>query len=70
MAKGEIARFEQFLLCHYVFEKPSATEASESVFMWERIKPLASSEAFYTPIGDNRYFMSYAKGIPALATAK
>ena len=31
VAKGEIARFEQFLLSHYVFKKPSAAEASESV---------------------------------------
>ena len=33
MAKGEIARFEQFLFCHYVLKSPSAAEASESVFM-------------------------------------
>ena len=30
MAKGEIA--------HYVFKKPSAAEASESVYMRERVK--------------------------------
>ena len=38
MAKGEIARFVQFLLCHYVFKKASAAEASESVYMRERVK--------------------------------
>ena len=38
MGKEEIARFEQFLFfCHYVFKKPSAAEASESVYMRERV---------------------------------
>ena len=32
-----VARFEQFLLCHYVFKKPSAAEASESVYIRERV---------------------------------
>ena len=35
MAKGEIARF---FFCHYVFKKLSAAEASESVYMSERVK--------------------------------
>ena len=41
--KGNIARFVQFLLLSYVFKKPSAAEASESVYMrkrvniWERV---------------------------------
>ena len=26
-----------FLFCHYVFKKPSAAEASESVYMRERV---------------------------------
>ena len=38
VAKGEIARFVQFLLLsHYVFKKLSAAEASESVYMRERV---------------------------------
>ena len=37
VAKGEIARFEQFLLLSLCFQKPSATEASESVYMRERV---------------------------------
>ena len=38
MAKGEIARFEQFLLLSLRFlKKPSAAEASESVYMRERV---------------------------------
>ena len=39
--KREIARFELFFLkknCDYVFKKPSAAEASESVYMRERVK--------------------------------
>ena len=31
------ARFEQFVLCHYVFIKPSAAEMSESAYMRERV---------------------------------
>ena len=27
-----------FFFCHHVFKKPSAAEASESVYMWERVK--------------------------------
>ena len=41
MAKGEIARFVQFILLSlYVFKKSSAAEASESVYMRERVKDL------------------------------
>ena len=44
VAKGEIAHFVQlhvlcnFFFCHYVLKKLSAAEASESVFMRERVK--------------------------------
>ena len=38
VTKGEIARFVQFLFfCYNVFKKPSAAEASESVYMRERV---------------------------------
>ena len=39
VAKGEIAPIlSNFSFCHYVFKKPSAAEASESVYMRERVK--------------------------------
>ena len=39
MTKGEIAIFlSNFYFCHYVFKKPSVAEASESVYMRERVK--------------------------------
>ena len=41
VAKGEIARFEQFFFCHYVFKKLSAAEASDNVYMREREKTLS-----------------------------
>ena len=41
VSKGEIARLEQFLLCHYVFKKPSAAEASESVYMRETLNNIS-----------------------------
>ena len=37
VAKGEIALCN-FFFCHYVFKKPSAAEASECVYMRERVK--------------------------------
>ena len=37
VAKGEIARFEQFLLLSQCFQKLSAAVASESVYMKERV---------------------------------
>ena len=40
MAKGEIVCFEQFLLSPQFFQKRrlAAAKASESVFIWERVK--------------------------------
>ena len=37
VTKRENACFEQFLLLSPSFQKPSAAEAPESVFIWERI---------------------------------
>ena len=34
-----------FFFCHYVFKKPSAAEASESVYMRERVKQPPSGES-------------------------
>ena len=38
VTKGEIARFEQYLLLSERFQKSSAAEASEIVYMWDRVK--------------------------------
>ena len=38
VTKGEIARFEQFLLLSQCFQKLFAAEASEIVCMCERVK--------------------------------
>ena len=38
LAKGEIARFEQFLVLPQCFQKSSAAEASESNCMFEQLK--------------------------------
>ena len=47
MAKGDIARYEQFLLLFdYVFKKSSAAEASESVYMRERVNPFQWTDYF------------------------
>ena len=43
VAKGEIARFEQFLLLSLRFQKAVCYRgASESVYMRERVKPSAT----------------------------
>ena len=38
LAKGEIARLEQFLLLSRCFQKSSAADASKCVYMWEGVK--------------------------------
>ena len=38
VAKVEIAQNEQFYFCQHVFKNVSAAEASESVYMRERVK--------------------------------
>ena len=37
-AKGEIAYYEQYLPLSQCFQKWSAAEASESIYMWRRVK--------------------------------
>ena len=38
--KEKLLVLSNFFFCHYVFKKLSAAEASESVYMRERVKPL------------------------------
>ena len=38
VAKGEIARFQQFLHLPHCFQKSSAADASKCVCKWERVK--------------------------------
>ena len=38
VAEGDIAHYVQFLLLLKVFQKSSAAEASESVFIWKMVK--------------------------------
>ena len=47
VAKGEIARFEQFLLLSKCFQKSSAADASKCVYMWERIKRQLNFHGYY-----------------------
>ena len=46
MAKGEIARFEQYLLSPHCLQKLSAAEALESVYKWERVKQFFNHISF------------------------
>ena len=46
VAKGEIARFEQFLLLTQCFQMSSAAEASESVYMREKAKKKLRKEMY------------------------
>ena len=43
MAKGEIARFEQFLFLSQCFQKSSAADASKGVYSWEKVKLIDQS---------------------------
>ena len=38
VGKGEIARYEQFLLFPQCFQKACFLEASKSVIVWEQVK--------------------------------
>ena len=40
VGKGEIARYEQFLLFPWCFQKACFPEASKSVIVWEWVNPL------------------------------
>ena len=44
VGKGEIARYEQFLLFPQCFQKASFPEASKSVIVWEWVKPLPNNK--------------------------
>ena len=38
VTKEKLLVLSNFFFCHYVFKKPSTAEASESVYMRERVK--------------------------------
>ena len=40
--KEKLLVLSNFFFCHYVFKKPSAEEASESVYMRERVKHIVT----------------------------
>ena len=47
VAKGEIGNFEQFLLLTQCFQKSSAAEASETIYMWERVITIIILHVFH-----------------------
>ena len=47
VSKEEIACFEQFLHLSQSFQNASAAEASERIYMWERITELSYQAKFY-----------------------
>ena len=47
--RNDLLVLSNFFFCHYVFKKPSATEASESVYMRERVNPF-KHRRFRTPL--------------------
>ena len=46
VGKGEIARYEQFLLFPQCFQKACFPGASKGVIVWERVKHLISNVGF------------------------
>ena len=38
--RGKFIVLSNYFFCHYVFKKQSAAEASESVYMRDRVKPV------------------------------
>ena len=49
VGKGEIARYEQFLIFPQCFQKACFPGASKGVIVWEWVNPLPKSP-FYTPV--------------------
>ena len=47
LGKGEIARYEQFLLFPQCFQKACFPGASKGVIVWERVNPLPHNAAFW-----------------------
>ena len=50
LATGEITPFDQFLLLSLCFQKLSAAEASESIYMWERVNCISNCRPILTPL--------------------
>ena len=51
VGKGEIAHYEQFLLCPQCFQKACFPEASKGVVVWEWIKSLHFNAIPHNPEG-------------------
>ena len=51
MTNGEIACFEQFFLFSLCLQMPSAADASESVYMWERLRCLVGKTSTFLRTG-------------------
>ena len=51
--KEKLLVLSNFFFCHYVFKKPAAAEASESVYMRERVNPFPDTEAVWRLAADN-----------------
>ena len=48
-----------FFFCHYVFKKPSAAEASESVYMRERVKKRKIADDDQCPLGQKCFLLHF-----------
>ena len=51
--KEKLLVLSNFFFCHYFFKKPSAAEASESVYMRERVKEIVASNGWHRTQGDH-----------------
>ena len=55
VGKGEIARYEQFLLFPQCFQKACFHGASKGVNVWEWVKPITSCVTFkFTNLGEKK----------------
>ena len=48
--KEKLLVLSNFFYCHYVFKKPSAAEASESVYMRESVKAISPKSLRRLPL--------------------
>ena len=62
LQKEKLLVLSNFFFCHYVFKKPSAAEALESVYMRDRVNSTLAMGSSKYKAGQHHFEMSVLKG--------
>ena len=66
MGKGEIARYEQFLLFPLCFLKACFPGASKSVIVWEWVNPIVNRHVRHDDVEDSVFYIEEGGWHPCL----